>query len=183
MPQLSVATAPPGVYEAQPLPAHSSVTGGGHAIAGSSQSLIVTSASHVAVSVPSLTASVTGVVPTGYGGGGACVTVSGSPSGSDDPTSIVATPLHCPGVLHASASPHSATGGWFSGAHRWITSVSSASSSPSSMITRPMPCALTVPCTTDSCGGFGPVLTYSLIVVRNAPPASYAVTVRMSPSC
>ena len=65
------------------------VIGDGHAITGALMSTTVTlPVAWLVAPFGSTTVSRTVVVPSGYGPAGDCVIVSGSPSGSDDPSSI-----------------------------------------------------------------------------------------------
>src|SRR5512132_462670 len=59
----------------------------------------------------SVTMRVTGVVPSGYGPGGFWLTVSASPSGSDDPPSIEAGAVQAPASALTVTEWQTATGG------------------------------------------------------------------------
>ena len=90
-----------------------STTGVGHEISGSCWSSTVTFALQVADVVSgSVTVRVTAVVPNEYGGGGAWLRVTGSPSASDEPSSIeAADAVQTFGSVGTVTSVHFASGG------------------------------------------------------------------------
>jgi hypothetical protein len=61
----------------------------------------------------STTVSSTGVVPSAYGPAGDCVIVNGSPSGSDDPSSIDADAMHVSALAKTVTFFAFAIGTWF----------------------------------------------------------------------
>jgi hypothetical protein len=92
----SVAVGSAKLTDAKHLPGAVFVTiGAGQTINGASLSTTVTVPSAWLVApFGSVTVNITGVVPRGYGPGGDCVIVSGSPSASDEPSSMEALALH-----------------------------------------------------------------------------------------